>query len=361
MRAAYGEKTRTFFANKANAKILIDFAGQRVFESATVDVNIILVGKNKVKQETLGCIIKEDCKNNMTDYIRQHGMAIDFSTSESWVILSPIEKTIKEKIERVGIPLRDWDISINYGIKTGCNEAFIIDKTKRDELIKKDAKSAEIIRPILRGRDIKRYGYEFADKYVIAIFPSKKYIIDDYPAVRDYLLKYGKRKLEQSGKSGARKKTNNKWFETQDTIAYWEDFSKQKIIWIELVNRPNFAFDDTGIMINNTVFFITGTHIHFLIAYLNSTLCDWQFGNICATSGAGTRRWIKMYIEQLLVPKVSNKLNETCKGFIKDLQVKKGTDKFKVLSKKVDDFIFSLYALTDEEIIYIQKNIASES
>jgi tRNA1(Val) A37 N6-methylase TrmN6 len=233
MRAAYGEKTRTFFATKANPKVLIDFAGQRVFESATVDVNIIIVEKEKNGQETLSCIIKEKCKNNMTDYIRQKGTHISFpKDGKSWVILSDIEQRIKAKIESIGKPLKDWDVDIYRGILTGCNEAFIIDKSKRDELIKKDSKSAEIIRPILRGRDIKRYGYEFADQYIIATFPSRKYNIDDYPAVRDYLLQYGKSRLEQSGKSGSRKKTTHKWFETQDPIAYWDDFSKQKIIWI---------------------------------------------------------------------------------------------------------------------------------
>jgi hypothetical protein len=147
MRAAYGEKTRTFFANKANAKILIDFAGQRVFESVTVDVNVILLKKKEDGKETLSCIIKEDCKTNMTEYIRHHGTKLEFLAGDSWVILNPLEKRIKEKIEQVGKPLKDWDISINYGIKTGCNEAFIINKNKRDELVAKDPKSAEIIRP----------------------------------------------------------------------------------------------------------------------------------------------------------------------------------------------------------------------
>jgi len=160
----------------------------------------------------------------MTDYVKQHGNSISFPTSgQSWVILSDIERRIKEKIEKIGKPLKDWNINIFRGILTGCNEAFIIDRQRRDELIEKDKKSAEIIRPILRGRDIKRYGYEFAEQYIIATFPSRKYDIDDYPSVRDHLLKYGRQKLEQSGEPWARKRTTHKWFETQDPIAYWED------------------------------------------------------------------------------------------------------------------------------------------
>ena len=153
----------------------------------------------------------------MSDFVRQNGTKIDFDRN-SWCILSPIEQSIKRKIEAIGVPLKDWNISINYGIKTGCNEAFIIDGETKDVLIAQDPKSAEIIRPILRGRDIKRYSYDFADKWLIATFPSKHYNIDDYPAIKNYLLSFGKEKLEQSGKkdiggikgNNARKKTNNK-------------------------------------------------------------------------------------------------------------------------------------------------------
>ncbi|MDR2972665.1 MAG: hypothetical protein LBU83_12190 [Bacteroidales bacterium] len=119
--------------------------------------------------------------------------------------------------------MKDWDIQINYGIKTGFNEAFIIDGEKRKELIEQDPKSEDIIRPLLRGRDIKRYGYEFADLYLITTFPSLKINIEKYPTVKQHLLSFGYNRLKQTGEQGARKKTNNQWFETQDTIAYWDD------------------------------------------------------------------------------------------------------------------------------------------
>ena len=167
--------------------------------------------------------------------MQQQGVECDFSSSDSWVILSPIEQSIKRKIEAVGTPLKDWDIQINYGIKTGFNDAFIINTEKRDEILancqteEERFRTAELIRPILRGRDIKRYGYEWADKYIIATFPSRHYDIELYPAVKRHLLSFGKERLEQTGKTytidgekvKARKKTNNKWFETQDSISYW--------------------------------------------------------------------------------------------------------------------------------------------
>jgi len=175
----------------------LDFAGQKVFDSATVDVNIILLEKNKNEQKTVSCIIKDDCKSNMTNYIEQHGNSISFpANGQNWVILSDIEKRIRDKIEKIGKPLKDWDINIYRGILTGCNEAFIIDKQKRDELIKKDKKSAEIIRPILRGRDIARYQANFADLYLINTHNGmlSKNIppidVDEYPAIKEHLDKY---------------------------------------------------------------------------------------------------------------------------------------------------------------------------
>ena len=172
----------------------------------------------------------------MSDFVRQQDTICDFSTSDSWVVLSPIEQSIKKKIEAVGTPLKDWDIQINYGIKTGCNEAFIISTEEKEEILDncqtedERKRTAELIRPILRGRDIKRYGYEWAELWLIATFPSRHYNIDEYPAVKQYLLSFGIERLEQTGKTHivngekvkARKKTHNKWFETQDSISYWD-------------------------------------------------------------------------------------------------------------------------------------------
>ncbi|MBO5466204.1 MAG: Eco57I restriction-modification methylase domain-containing protein, partial [Prevotella sp.] len=240
MRAGYGEKTREFFANKTNPMLLIDFAGVKIFESATVDTNILLFSKSNNLHETVCAVTNKQNKDsvkNLSDFVQQQNSICDFSSSDSWVILSPIEQSIKRKIEAVGTPLKDWDIQINYGIKTGFNDAFIISTEKRNEILSncktedERKRTAELIRPILRGRDIKRYGYDWANLYLIATFPSRHYDIDRYPAVKQYLLSFGIERLEQTGKTHvvdgekvkARKKTNNKWFETQDSISYWED------------------------------------------------------------------------------------------------------------------------------------------
>ena len=238
MRAGYGEKTREFFAKNTNPQLLIDFAGVKIFESATVDTNILLFAKATNEHKTLCAVTNKQNKDsvkNLSVFVQQNGSECDFNNSDSWVILSPIEQSIKQKIEAVGTPLKDWDINIYRGVLTGYNEAFIISTEKRDEILtncqteEERTRTAELIRPILRGRDIQRYGYEWAGKYLIATFPSRHYDIEQYPAVKQYLLSFGKERLEQTGKTyyvngekvKARKKTNNKWFETQDSISYW--------------------------------------------------------------------------------------------------------------------------------------------
>ena len=160
MRAGYGDKTRGFFANKTNPMLLIDFAGVKIFESATVDTNILLFSKSDNLHKTLCAVTNKqnkDSVNNLSDFVRQQDIICDFSTSDSWVVLSPIEQSIKKKIEAVGTPLKDWDIQINYGIKTGCNEAFIISTEKRKEILDncqtedERKRTAELIRPNKRS------------------------------------------------------------------------------------------------------------------------------------------------------------------------------------------------------------------
>jgi hypothetical protein len=289
----------------------------------------------------------------MTDYIRQHGTRLEFPSGDSWVILSPIEKRIKEKIEQVGKPLKDWDVSINYGIKTGCNEAFIIDKNKRDELIGKDSKSVEIIRPILRGRDIKRYGYEFADQFIIATFPSKKYNIDDYPAIRDYLLQYGKKRLEQSGKPGSRKKTTHKWFETQDPIAYWDDFSKQKITWGNLNLKAAFALASENMFVNAPATMIVPGD-KFILGILNSKLADYYMRNLGVTRNGGYFEYKPMFISQMPVPDPTPEEREIIELLVeKILRYNEKNADISSLDIELNMYIYKLYLLTEKESNFI--------
>ena len=257
------------------------------------------------------------------------------------------------------MPLKEWDIRINYGIKTGFNDAFIISGEKKDELIAADPKSAQIIRPILRGRDIKRYSYNFADLWVIATFPSLAYDIEKYPAVKKHLLSFGMERLEQTGKEyaidgkkfKARKKTNNKWFETQDSISYWDDFSKQKIIWGEISDKSKFCFDENGFLLDVTTFFMTGNHLKYLLAILNSRLCEWMFNQIGTTTGVGTNRWKKYKLETLFVKTPSISEENKLGSLIDKLREKEYYDKELILD--IDMSIYKLYNINNTEIEFL--------
>ena len=331
MRAGYGEKTRGFFAKHTNPKYLIDFAGVKIFDNATVDTNILIFGKGQNEYQTRCAVtdkLNKDSLKNLSDFVQQQSVECRFDSSDSWVILSPIEQSIKRKIESVGTPLKDWDIQINYGIKTGFNDAFIINTEKRNEILdncsseEERTKTAELIRPILRGRDIKRYGYNWADLWLIATFPSRHYDIEMYPAVKAHLLSFGKERLEQTGKKylingeeiKARKKTSNKWFETQDSISYWDDFFKPKIVWARLMriskseidSFPRFSKADAGYFVVDSLCFFTGKDIDKLCTFLNSSLATYYYLKNIAILDNGGMQMRQQYIEEIPCPPIES-------------------------------------------------------
>jgi len=296
MRAGYGEKTRGFFANNTNPKLLIDFAGVKIFESATVDTNILLFSREENAKQTICAVTNKenkDCIKELSGFVQQHHTVDAFSSSDSWVILSEIEQSIKHKIERIGTPLKDWDIQINYGLKTGYNDAFIIKSDVRERILSncqtedERKRTAEIIRPILRGRDIKKYGYDWADLWLIWVpwhFPlhfdesiqGASVIAEDkfrseYPSVYAHLSLY---KKQLSARNKAETGIRYEWYALQRWGAkYWDDFFKPKIIFQEIVQESQFLLDtDKGFFCNDTGRIIVGQDIDFLIGMLNSKL-----------------------------------------------------------------------------------------
>ena len=161
--------------------------------------------------------------------MQQQGACCEFSNGNSWIILSPIEQSIKRKMEAIGTPLKDWDIQINYGIKTGFNDAFIITTEKRDEILancqteEERIRTDELIRPILRGRDIKRYGYDWADLWIINTHNGIKgklprVDVNEYPAIKAHLDQYWDKISTRADKGDTPYNLRN--------CAYMEDFYK---------------------------------------------------------------------------------------------------------------------------------------
>ena len=285
--------------------------------------------------------------------MQHEGTLCQFEPENSWVILSPIEQSIKRKIEAVGTPLKDWDINIYRGVLTGCNEAFIISTEKRNEILancKDDdekRRTEELIRPILRGRDIKRYGYDWAGLYLIATFPSRHYDIEQYPAVKNHLLSFGIERLEQTGKihvvNGekikARKKTNNKWFETQDSISYWDLFFQPHICWKAVGRNLAFALVNDGIFLTAPASFISaGEYDNLILAYLCSNVGKYFIYKNSDTTGAGD---IMLNIQSLI-----------------KFPVPHGTFEPQSLSdEEINRYVYESYGLTEDEIAYIEEQI----
>ena len=323
MRAGYGEKIRGFLAHSTNPILLVDFAGIKVFEGATVDTNILLFSKEKNEGKTLSVSLTKDVqlgRGELCQYVQQHATPSAFTSSESWVILSPIEQSIKRKIEAVGKPLKDWDIQINYGIKTGCNEAFIIDEAKRAEILSNCQSDDErerteaIIRPILRGRDIRRYGW--AGLYIVYIpwhFPlhldptitgasekAEDAFKTSYPSVYNHLEGYKDiLKKRNQAETGIR----YEWYALQRWGAnYWEEFEKPKIIYPNMTKYMPFFYDELGMYTNQKCFILTGRHLHYLIAFLNSSIFKICYRESFPELQGGTRELSKIFFENILIP-----------------------------------------------------------
>ena len=366
MRAAYGESLRKFFAEKTNPLILIDFGGTQIFDTATVDTNILMLSKESNQLKTMACIVKEKVLNNLSDYFRLHSTNSQFISSESWGILSDIEQSIKAKIEAVGTPLKDWDIRINYGIKTGFNDAFIIDGKKKDELIAEDPKSAEIIRPILRGRDIKKYSYDFADLWIIYVpwhFPlhndssikgasqaAEDEFKKQYSAIYNHLLKF---KNELSNRNNAETGVRYEWYALQRWGSnYWEDFSKQKIVWKRVGSILRFAYDDTGALCLDSTCFATGKYIKYLVGIMNSKFGKYIMKDSPQT-GTGDLLISVQAIEPLIIPIPDDIINNKFEIIINS-KLQNINNLLSDFEKDIDILIYEMFKFTEEEIEFIE-------
>lgn len=359
MRSNYGQNLRTYFNNHTTLLEVIDLSDCDIFDSATVLTTIITFEKSKIIKPIKAIRFTKKDQNKLfylKEVFDKDLTLIDSFPSSSWVIASQVAHNIKSKVELQGTKLIEWGIKINRGILTGYNDAFIIDGKTKDELISKDPKSAEIIKPLLRGRDVKRYNYNFEDLWLLATFPSLNLDIENYPAIKNFLHNFGKR-LEQSGETGCRKKTSGKWFETQDSISYWEDFEKPKIVYPNMTKFLPFTYDVDGLYTNQKCFILTGKHLEYLVSFFNSKLFKYCFEENFPELQGNTRELNKVIFEQIPVKPI---LDET--PFIKKvnliLSIKKQnpTANTADLESQIDQLVYQLYNLTDEEIKIVEGN-----
>ena len=350
MKAGYGKELRQYFVSETNPVLLIDFVGVKVFDTATVDVNILMLQKTINVQRTFACITQGiNGLQNLSDFVHQQGVYCEFSNENSWIILSPIEQSIKRKMEAIGTPLKDWDIQINYGIKTGFNDAFIITTEKRDEILancqteEERIRTDELIRPILRGRDIKRYGYDWADLWIINTHNGIKgklprVDVNEYPAIKAHLDQYWDKISTRADKGDTPYNLRN--------CAYMEDFYKPKIVWGNLNLTASYAMIQDNSFINAPSPMIVPAS-KFLLAVLNSQLADYYIRHLGVTRNGGYFEYKPMFVEKLPVPQsVDAKVVTDIESYVDSKN-----------ETAIDKAVYMFYGLTEEEILYINQKV----
>ncbi|WP_283796874.1 class I SAM-dependent DNA methyltransferase [Campylobacter coli] len=373
-RAGYGGALREFLLKNVKFLEYTDLNGIKVFDSATVDTSILCFEKskskdNKFKYLALSNKILKTCAYNIGLYKDFAEFSQNSLSKESFTFSDENTSALKAKIERIGTPLKEWQgLNIYRGILTGYNEAFIITTEKRNEILancKDEAekeRTAKLIRKMLRGRDIKRYSYEWAGLWVIGTFPSLKLDIEQYPALKQYLSQFLPR-IEQSGEKGCRKKTSNKWFETQDNIAYYEEFEKEKIVWNPVSGEYLFSYIKEHIFFNNSLFMMTLDvfSLKYILAFMNSNCYKWLITLKTNLIQTGSYAYgAKDKIERLPIPKINSKNEKLADELINSVdEILKAKEQDKnantqELENKINSLVYKLYNLTEEEIKIIE-------
>ncbi|MGL2458671.1 class I SAM-dependent DNA methyltransferase [Helicobacter pylori] len=381
-RAKYGTKLRELLLKKTTLVSYMELNALKVFESATVDTSIIHFIKQPPLKESVFKYYeptqndKDDLKNTPSLLMKQNALQ-----TESFIFANTTLLDLRDKMENIGTPLKNWDIQINYGIKTGANEAFIIPTEKRDEILKncddaqKDERgmsererTKELIKPILRGKDIKRYRYEWAGEWVINTHngytsaPKSKIPpidIEKYPAIKAHLDSHYDAIVTRSDQGDTPYHLRN--------CAYLEDFEKEKIVYGEIVQEPRFYLDNGecelgGFYAEATSFILTGEHLRYLLGMLHSKLITFAFKTFYAGGGLGESgyRYKKAFIERLPIPKITEKNQELadkitdCAERILKAKAKDPKANTQRSEKEIDALVYQLYNLTDEEIKTIE-------
>ncbi len=380
-RAQYGAKLREFLLKNTTIISYMELNALKVFESATVDTSIVHFIKQPPLKESVFEYYepikndKENLKNTPSLLMKQNALQ-----TESFIFANTTLLDLRDKIEQNGTPLKDWGIQIYRGILTGSNEAFIIPTEKRDAILKncddaqKDGmgmsereRTKELIKPILRGRDIKRYRYEWAGEWLInthngyTSFSHKIPPIDieKYPAIKAHLDSHWDKISKRDDQGNTPYHLRN--------CAYIEEFEKEKIVYGEIVQEPRFYLDngecELGVFYAEaTSFILTGEHLHYLLGMLHSQLITFAFKTFYAGGGLGESgyRYKKAFIERLPIPQITTKNQELtqkitdCAERILKSKEKDPKANTQELEKEIDALVYQLYNLTDEEIKIIE-------
>jgi len=264
LRSKYGQKTRLFFTRKYTPLQLIDM-GKDVFD-AIVDSSILLLREGKNQNISFKAVDMDTIDDKQFPPVDSSWKFICPNNELPWSILSVTGKNILDKMQKKGIALKNWDVKINMGIKTGLNNAFLISEETKNALVKSHPESIEIIKPVLRGKDIQRFQAQWANLYIIdthnGYAKTPRVQINNYPAVKFHLDQF-KPQLTK------RKDQGHTIYNLRD-CAYYEDLKQEKLLWIDLTESGRFAYDADGFFCINSAYILTGKYIKYLCVVLNS-------------------------------------------------------------------------------------------
>ena len=322
--------------------------GKDVFATAFVD-SAVLIARHGKSGEPCIAVDVDRLADKTFPPPKIHWSPFTPEIDKPWSILSSVEQSAMAKMESAGTPLKDWDVSINFGVKTGHNEAFIIDGETRRALIAEDPKSDEIIKPVLRGRDVQRYRARWANLWLIdshnGYDGTPPVDIEQYPAVKAHLDRF----QPQLGRRQDKGKTPH----NLRNCAYHEEFAKPKVVWIDLVEAGRFAYDESGSFVEASGFMMTGESLKYLCAVLNARLARYFLQQTAPTSGMGTFRWKKVYVERIPIPKASEEEQLPITALVDKILAAKAADAEADTSaeeRAIDRLVYALYGLTEEEV-----------
>lgn len=362
MQASYGKELREFFLSVRLEK-LIDFGDIQVFDDATTYPCIFVAQKAAPATELTVSTLRELERADFTKSINQFAekFALEHLSSDTWTLSSQWESDLLRRLDNEMITLGEYVGGEAYrGVLTGLTKAFLIDENTKKKIIEEDKNAEQVIHPVMRGRDIKPWESSEIECYLIGTFPALHLNIDDYPGVKNWLLTFGIEKLEQTGvkriingeEVKSRKKTNNKWFETQDAIAYYAEFAKPKIMYQKFQVKPCFVYDEQGLYCNDSMWIIP-TEDKALLALLNSKMAWWLMKKKCTQIQNGVQL-IWQYLSKIPVPRELPQELATLADQI--ITAKKNGEDTTDLETQVNTLVYQLYGITDtEEIEAVKK------
>jgi adenine-specific DNA-methyltransferase len=424
MRAKYGENLRKFLKEKNTIIKLIDFGGYKVFEQ-TVDTCILLFKKEKPpKGHTFEFLTVPSDVKDLESYLRKRSKYLieqktetvlkrveswsdvetwqdirDWQTAyagnwqtmlqeklsnNGWTLGDDKVLSLKEKIEKVGKPLKEWDVKIYFGIKTGYNDAFIIDTETRNRILanckdeEERRRTEEIIKPVLRGRDIERYRYKWAGLWIIETFSGwtrkncdtkdyETWFKSNYTSLYQYLMRYTNVENKRGENIIDRPSQGEFWWELQTGYNIIAEFEKEKIVWQRVTKKFSFCLVPAGIYILDSMAFLMGENLKYLLGVLNSKLIDFYVKTYVHLYGDTGFLLSNQYVERIPIPPITKENQPLADQIVQKVQEiltltqspdfetsQEKQQKVKELEREIDQLVYKLYGLTEEEIRTIE-------